>query len=258
MFSNETKIYMALLTGMAVIILFLTFFTISIIHFHRKYRRLYGQLLTAEISGAEDERKRIAADLHDDFGQLLSIVKMQVNNINGREDKDTELISIVTEQVNDIVKRMKHMGEKIMPSALLRNGFVKAVEEQVTMINRLGDLYIRFSYKPAIPMPGQEGEVHLYRIVQEIINNAIKHAGMAELVITLSQEADTLVLTAADNGNGFSINDRVEEIVGKGLRNIYNRVELLNGEVTLATAPGEGVRYDIKIPVTYETGPDNS
>jgi signal transduction histidine kinase len=107
-------------------------------------------------------------------------------------------------------------------------------------------MHLEFSYRQ-VSIPEHAG-IHLYRMVQEIVNNAIKHSGASLLKIELFPKQDKLIIIIADNGKGFDSETIKKESTGFGLKNILSRVDILKGDLYLAAQPGKGTTYTIEIP----------
>ena len=249
MYSHETKIYIALLVAIALIAVFLLFFIITIVSYQKKYQHLSRQLVLTEIRTLEQERRHIAAELHDDFGQILSVIRLQLGTLQVSGAEDREIIRNATGLINDTLTRVRTMSETLMPQTFFRKGSVKGIEHYIREMNRTQLLQIRLFCTEEQFFNSQEKELHLFRIIQELINNTIKHAAATEMDITIYPEKNILHVFTEDNGKGFNHREIMNAGLGSGLRNIHNRVELLNGRIFLQTEPGNGTRFEIQLPL---------
>jgi two-component system, NarL family, sensor kinase len=245
--AHQTTIYAAILISGSIIGIIIVYFIISIIHQQRRNRILYKRSIEAEITTLEKERTRIAADLHDDLGPLLSSIKFKVGSLDVYSDTDTATVERVYELIDSLMQRMRDISTDMMPNTLLRKGVIAAISEFISNIPKPTSLTIQFLYAdiPQLPLSRQ---VHLYRIVQEIIHNTIKHARASSLKIELKNTDLLLVLLSADNGTGFDYNLQSRENDGLGLRNLYSRTEILGGTLFVESARGKGTSYIIEIP----------
>lgn len=201
------------------------------------------------LQGQEEERKRIAKDLHDGLGGILTTARLQLRNIEG-EVKKLENLKLFEHAegllrcASDEVRRIAH---DMMPDALVNFGFVDAIQDLVDKINSTGELWVDTQfYLNKKEIPDREATV-IYRIVQEILNNAIKHAQASEINIEFSATDDTWQLIISDNGVGFDLNDD-KLLCGQGIKNIRSRVKYLNGDLNIKSNLQEGTEYDIGIP----------
>lgn len=249
--AGEKTIYLTLLIAVVIVAVFLVFFVITIMKYQKKYRTLYRQLLRAEIQSAEKERRSIAADLHDDFGQVLSFIRIQVNHMLTPGGLHPERVQQVTSSIDDMLIRMRNMGESLAPDILSRKSFDRAAEQLLNRIGQLGVIKITQDLQGGDALMGYERSIHLFRILQEIVNNTLKHASATRLWVHTHIKGKKYFLTTKDDGKGFDHQKLDEMKAGSGLRNIHNRVELLEGDIFFDTAPDQGVKFEIIIPLAY-------
>jgi two-component system, NarL family, sensor kinase len=240
---QQAIIIAAILLGVIIF-----YFFVSLIRQQRRNLELYRAKVRAEITTLENERKRIASDLHDDVGPLLSSVKLHVNNIDGDPENNHLMVQKSTRQIDDIIKRMKDISANLLPNTLVLYGLKKAVAEYVEKMSEAGGLKINFLSQGDYPLT-QEQEINVYRIVQEITHNTLKHAGATELTIELRQNRKTLWLTTRDNGKGFDIQRQMGLNSGLGLLNLRSRAEVLDAKLTWQSGKGTGTSYNFEIPL---------
>ncbi len=246
--SNETKIYAAILIAAGVLGIILIYFIITIIRNQRRHLKLQQANLLIEITTLENERKRIVSDLHDELGPLLSVVKFQVAGLETRDEGDRKTIEKVSASLDETLQRIREICNHLMPQVLIRKGLLMALKEFISDLDNKTTMKMSFTYEDTeIP---KVAEVHVFRIIQEIVQNAIKHSGADQMSIQVSSKEDKLIITASDNGKGFSAESVSQHSNGHGLKNILSRVDILRGEVYLTTAPNKGTVYTIEIPKT--------
>ncbi|WP_353186266.1 sensor histidine kinase [Parapedobacter lycopersici] len=202
------------------------------------------------LQGQEEERNRIARDLHDGLGGLLAGVKLRLSAIATR---DREKNSTVSTEVNAVIGELDHavdelrrVSRNMMPEALLYMGLESALADLCNYMDtpatavKFQGIGLRSSYpKPVL--------IGVYRMVQELLNNAIKHAHATQIIVQCSDSDGCLFLTVEDDGVGFNIQLLVAK--GLGLKNIEDRVALLQGRMEIDSKPGEGTTVNIEIPV---------
>src|SRR5438046_3045387 len=127
--SNETKIYIAVLIAAVIIGIILVYFIISIIHHHRRSMVLYKEKIQVEMTTLEKERKRIASDLHDELGPLLSSVRLQIGCIESKDEDDIMIVSQSSRHIDTILDRLREISNNLMPHVLMRKGLVFAIQE---------------------------------------------------------------------------------------------------------------------------------
>jgi signal transduction histidine kinase len=244
---GETEIFIAVLLASCILGIIIVCFFIIIAKNHKRFLQLQHQQLIAEISALECERKRIVSDLHDDLGPLLAAVKFQIATLDTTLKSDVELIAKASSNIDNILGRIREICNHMLPDVLTRKGLFTAVNEFIEQIGSRTSMHIVFSCQPA-PI-SQQSQLHIYRMVQEIINNAVKHSGATRLQIDINQENDKLILEVSDNGKGFNTNAVINNNTGLGIKNIFGRTRMLDGDMYLISAPGKGTTYKIEIPI---------
>jgi two-component system, NarL family, sensor kinase len=205
----------------------------------------------AVIEAEENERKRIAGDLHDGVGQMMSAAKMNLSAFEDRiqfatpEDRVgyEKLIALVDESC----KEVRAVSHNMMPNALLKSGLASAVKEFLDKIDS-HVLKVNLYTEGLNERLDSNVETVLYRVIQECVNNVIKHSGASQLEISLVKDADGIAATIEDNGKGFDTSQK-EKFEGIGLKNIKTRIEYLKGTVDFDSAPGRGTLVAIHVPV---------
>jgi len=248
MHTTETKIYTTILIAAGVLGIILVYFVINIIRQQRKNLIFQKEKIQAEITTLENERRRIASDLHDDLGPLLSAVKLQINSVEVPDIEDKELIERSGLYIDNILARIREISNNLMPQALARKGLVIALQEFIDNLTLGHPFDIQFVSTGDIALKDDK-EIHLYRIILEIIHNALKHSQASNLNVLLRSENNRLRVDIADNGSGFEYHTINKTGAGLGLKNIESRVEMLRGELYVETQPGEGTKYRIEIPL---------
>lgn len=228
--------------------------------YYRRFKLKKEQQLQAEVmrqqelatkalmEAEENERKRIATELHDGVGQMMSAARMNLSAFeNDWLQQDAEararfdrIISLVDESC----KEVRSVSHNMMPNALLKKGLAAAVREFVDKIdNRI--LKVTLHAEGLNERLDANTETMVYRVIQECINNVIKHSGANQLDISLIHDAEGLSITIEDNGRGFDASQQNE---GIGLKNIRSRVAYLKGEVEWDSKPGQGTVVTIFVP----------
>ena len=245
---HEKELYNSILIVVAVIAAILVYFIISIIRQQRRYRVITQEKIKAEITTLENERKRIAADLHDEVGPLLSAVKLQINNIEGIGEEDNELVQKSSTYMDDIIRKMREISNDLLPNVLVRKGLVAAIQEFILKLKNASGLVIDFEHNE--PMRFETSfEINVYRIVQEIIHNAIKHSHASHLSIRLHMAERMLKLATEDNGNGFNMEEVRKTKAGLGLLNLQSRTDVMGGDFHCESEIGKGTKYLFEIPL---------
>jgi two-component system, NarL family, sensor kinase len=245
--SQETNIYNAILITAAVLGTIIIYFVISIVRQQRRNLELHRLNILAEINTLEKERTRIAADLHDELGPILSAIKFKINSVDAADEEDQYQLEKASAHIDDLITRLRQIAANLMPNTLVRKGLVAALEEFFNNTAQFST-HITFTHGK-LPEISPEKSVNIYRIVQEIVHNTVKHAKAKELLIDLSVRNNMLVLSAKDNGVGFDYQQRLKENSGLGLRNLKSRAEIMGGTVTIESRPMKGTLSIFEIPL---------
>jgi two-component system NarL family sensor kinase len=245
--AKETTLYTAVLIVSIVLGVIITYFVISIIRQQRRSLRLYKQSIFTEITTLERERTRMAADLHDEVGPILSAVKLRLNSLDIHNETDAQEVHNTNAQIDGLLRRMREISFDLMPTSLIRKGLPAALNEFIEYCNKSNELKINFQYEPV--QLSQQQAINLYRIIQEIIHNTIKHAKASEIQIELRRDKETIVLATKDNGIGFNYDSKSKESSGQGLRNVLSRAEIIGGKMFFESGKGKGTTYIFEIPI---------
>lgn len=199
------------------------------------------------IDWQENERQRLSRELHDGIGQLLLSVKMRVGRIKGKTPNDDGIIEDTKNIIQQTVSDIRDISNNLMPSVLTEFGLKKGIE------NLCNEIVINHNIETKIvssidELNNTRTSTYLYRIVQEATTNSIKHANASKIIITLHQIENIIKLTIEDNGIGFDT-EKNKNTKSNGLRNIRERVKLLNGNCSISSKKNTGTIINIEIPI---------
>jgi signal transduction histidine kinase len=248
MHPNEEKIYYALLIAASILAVILLLFVISLMSQYRKNKQLYKEKLIAEITASEKERKKLASDIHDDIGPLLSAAKLQMNSLEIVNKEDEILVENAGKYIDEVITQIRQISNNLLPAVLIRKGFLSAIAEYCDSITVSGKMQVSYHFFPPENNFGDK-EVHLYRILHEIIHNCLKHSNASRVHLTVEEKNAQLIIQVKDNGKGFNYKKMIEENSGLGLKSLLSRVELMNGDMYVETSENNGVHYTIEIPL---------
>ena len=198
MYSKEDILYRTILIVTVIIGIIILCFLLSVICQQRKWRKLNLQKVQIETDTLETERKKLAADLHDELGAVLTAMKYKLESIDSASAADQVELNQCIRLVHEMVAKIRWISNGLMPAALAEKGIISAISEYANLVNN-SELEIIFESRgiPALPVTRS---VHLFRLLQEIIHNTIKHAKASTLKIELYTENDKLVILTADDG----------------------------------------------------------
>jgi signal transduction histidine kinase len=208
------------------------------------------KLLAAKsiVEGQEEERKRIARELHDGLGVLLSTAKMQFKTIEDNSPGNSEMLKKAAgllEKASSDVRRISH---NMMPGILTKLGLDEAIEDLFDNINDTPGITATLNIENEEERRLSENtEIMIYRMVQEMVNNTLKYAGSDKVSLDLIYEDKTVSLQYSDNGKGFDVDEKLKN-KSIGLTSIQSRVNFLGGKLNINSKPGRGTTYFISIP----------
>jgi signal transduction histidine kinase len=207
-------------------------------------------LLEAIITSQETERKRIGQDLHDDVGTALSGLRLTIELLQSQPARDNDkYVKLSKDIIDNVIKDVRNISHSLSPPALTYYGLNAAIEEKCTIINQAGNLNIKLVNSAQALLQGITPAVSLalYRVLEELINNTIKHAYASAVNIKFTQTDDgILLIDYNDNGKGVNI-DATRK--GMGLQNIESRLTVINATYEINTAEGAGFNVNIKCPL---------
>lgn len=206
------------------------------------------------LEGQEEERKRLAMDIHDGIGQMLTSLNFQINSIDLHEkDKAAQKISEIDHLVKDVIKEVRRITFNLKPTVLGDYGLQAALRVFITEISKLTTVELMYKSEGEVERLPQNVENNIFRIIQEAINNAIKYAGASLVEIELRQAGNDLLISVKDAGKGFDakmVDAKTINIEsGRGFFNMYERTEYINGKLEIISAPGKGTTVQLTVPL---------
>lgn len=207
--------------------------------------------IRAVMEAEENERQRIAKDLHDGVGQMMSAAKMNLSAFESElrfssEEQRKSFEKVIT-LVDESCREVRTVSHIMMPNALLKNNLGDAIREFTGKLNQK-NLRVVVYTEGLDQRLDSNIETMIYRVVQECVNNTIKHAGASTLDISLIRDKDGISGTIEDNGKGYDSSDP-EKLKGIGIKNISSRIDYLKGTVDFDSAPGRGTVVALHIPL---------
>jgi signal transduction histidine kinase len=207
----------------------------------------------AVLKGEEQERSRLAKDLHDGLGGLLSGIKFSFQSMKGNlilTPENARLFERSLDMLDTSIMEMRRVAHNLMPENLIRFGLDVALRDFCENINQSGVIQIRYI---SIGLQGEEIEqttaISLYRIIQELVNNILKHAEAKQALVQLTKNGNLILLDVEDDGKGFE-HSKMLLSNGIGWANIKSRLEYLNAKFTLDSSPGKGssIHIEVELP----------
>ena len=206
----------------------------------------------AVMQAEEDERKRIALDLHDSVAQKMVVAKLNLeafeNGLPNLTPEQKDVYNNIFSLVDESCTEVRELSHSMVPQAFFKSGLTDAIKSLTNKIENK-NLHVTFSAAGDLSNLAQNSELMIYRIVQECIQNVLKHAKASRLDIALIAENNELDITVEDNGIGFNTEAGINESVG--LKNVRSRIEYLNGTLDINSQPGSGTVVAFYIPLSH-------
>jgi signal transduction histidine kinase len=206
------------------------------------------KLVKASIEAQDEERGRIARELHDSIGGNLAAIKLQMNNLNDK----AAIKDAIVNQLDETYQQVREISHNLIPSKFSQNAFTTLISEYIDKLDKASDQDITFNPYPKdkINALDENLQVEVFNILQELITNTLKHAKAKNVEIHVNIHNKTLQMLFEDNGVGF---DKEKMRTGIGLQNIKSRLEALQGNINIDSTINRGTAVTIEIPINYDT-----
>ena len=206
-------------------------------------------LLNAVFETQETERKRLAEDLHDSVGQVLSAIKLNLHRLDKiiENDNPKNLLSDTRKLTDECIQEIRNIIHNVLPPVLTDFGLIDALQALCEKIGHNTAINVTFTKNLSAERFPSEIEVTLYRIAQELFGNAVKHSEATAIQLLLTKENNSLVMSFSDNGIGFD-KDNIKH--GFGLKNLESRAQFINGEINTYTKPQSGTLTTVKVQLS--------
>lgn len=217
------------------------------------------QLLQSQLEIQEQTLKNISQEIHDNIGQVLSLVKLNINTMNIQKPEDLQ--EKITDSKMLLVKAiqdLRDLSKSLDADQISTIGLLRAIETELNFLRKAGiQASLDIAGKPY--RPDTQKELILFRIAQEVLNNIIKHAAASHIEAGFHFEEHQLRLIVSDNGKGFNLaalHENENSTFGLGLRNMQSRARLIGADFSITSTPGNGTTVTITLPVTTKSSTD--
>ncbi len=209
-----------------------------------------SELLKTHIEVQEQTMQTIATDLHDNIGQLLSLTTLTLNSINLKEhDKSEKKINTSLELVHKSIKELRDLAKLLQGEQLVETGLGLAIKQELDRLKRISSYKLKVKNKLLdLTVSSPNKDLIILRILQEIINNIIKHSKATNIEIETSLVKEILYLCVSENGIGFDYEEIKKQKKGIGLYSIHKRVEMINGKIQINSNLSTGTQITVEIP----------
>lgn len=246
--SPAAKTYAIFIASLLFLTVLLVMILISLLRQFRYRIREYQLQLTREIELIDSERRRMHVDLHDEIGSGLASIGILVQQLNSSID-DPVLIKI-NQQIAKLKSKIREVAYNFIPSILESHGLSASITDYLDEIGVSHKIKIESSIHFNDQSYTTSKSVHVYRMVREILANALKHAQCTIIRVTIEENEKYLQVFIADNGKGFRYSLNSQPFEGSGLSHIRSRSKILQSTLQVTTSPGKGTALHIQIPLT--------
>jgi signal transduction histidine kinase len=201
-------------------------------------------LLNSKLEIQEQTFTHIAQEIHDNIGQVLSLVRLNLNTLGPVMDE--QKINLMDQLMEKAISDLRHLSHSLDANVILQSGWINAVKKLLTAIQKTNTCKVWITIDEELPSIGKEKSIILYRMMQEIINNIVKHAEASEIAFTAGKKNGSVVVVIVDNGKGF---DKKSVTKGAGLQNLESRARMINAALIITSEPGNGTDITISIKV---------
>ena len=250
--------------GMLLMVMAIIFFVIihqrKVINYQLELKEItedqQNKLTVAAIESEEAERKRISSELHDEVGALLSAVKLYLNQIEPvhlNNEKKIEALNHSKDLLDEAVKTVRNISSNLQPVIIADFGLESTIQHFCDKINQPGVLSVSLTVQDALVRLSPDKDLAIFRIIQELTNNIIKHAHSSSIHFSLVQKVDTIEIYIEYNGNGMDheeYENKLYQVQGLGLKNIQNRLNILKGYVFYEKSDNLTNTITVRLPVS--------
>lgn len=257
---TSTESYLIFIIICTLLIILLVSFVTFIIYRYQIKRNAYykemeemkieheNEMLKSQVEIQEQTFENISREIHDNIGQKLTLAKLQLNTMNLSYNVVASAslnnsVNMISEAINDLSDISRSMSSEI----ILQNGLIKALEFEVAQLNKSSLYKIDLFINGDLVFLNSQKELILFRIVQEALNNIMKHAAAKKIEITMNYFNDHIEMQIKDDGRGFVNGPGC--LKGTGIANMNRRAEILNGHCIVTSNPGDGTQITIEIPI---------
>jgi signal transduction histidine kinase len=204
--------------------------------------RFEQTLLRSKLEIQEETFTYISREIHDNIGQVLSLARINLNSVNtaGNEQR----ITLIDELMGKAITDLRNLSHSLDTDLIRNTGWIKAAERLLLALGKTGTCKVTLSIEEDLPALGNEKPIILFRMIQEIINNIIKHAKAKEIKFQAERKENGITIRIEDDGKGF---DRTIVTPGAGLQNLEIRAKMIDANLYIHTVPGGGTSFTISV-----------
>ena len=250
---NQYKEVVGVIVAGVFLALLLVGFIITMLVVYRKRQYQHQQeLLHARLEIQENIFKNLSEEIHDNIGQELSVLKLTLSVISLKKEEEAEkFISESKGMVNHIITSISDLSKSLHTDRIVKIGIIEAVRFELEKIEKTNLFKTHFTFADAEFQINPGNEIFLFRIIQEVLNNIIKHSRAQHIYADLICRESRIIFTFTDDGRGFDVKEAMQRPSsdrGIGLTSMVNRAKLIGGQLSIISQPGKGTKTVIEIP----------
>ncbi|MEP6583119.1 MAG: ATP-binding protein [Ginsengibacter sp.] len=260
MIKTDQEIFYTVIAGGAVMVMLVAIIIIAVIKYQNriyKHRKEQAQLhvqfsqtlLQSQLEIQEQTFRHISSELHDNLGQVASLIKLNLFTIELDDPaKAQDKIESTKDLTRQLLSDIKSLSVGLSSDKIAKSGLPQALITEVERLNKTGQFIATFTQEGHFPLLDNDKAIILYRMVQEVLNNMIKHSRAKNINVLLNASESLISLAISDDGIGFSISEKINS-GGAGLLNLQSRAALLKASLYVQSAPGNGSKTTIDLPI---------
>lgn len=207
------------------------------------------ELMRSQLEIKEQTLKHIGYELHDNLGQIASLIKINLNTLRLDDpDKAALKIESTKELVRQLITDLKALSVNLNSDRVVQLGLIECIKNEIRTLNRTGQFKTEFVLEGFLPELSPDTAIIIYRMVQESVNNIVKHSKAKHVTISLKVVENLFTLVIDDDGEGFNPSDELRG-GGSGLINLQNRAKLINAQFSIQSSPRDGTSILIEMPI---------
>lgn len=214
--------------------------------------RFSEQLLASKVEIQEHTLQHVSRELHDNLGQMASLIKINLNTVQLKNAEAAEAkLANTKELVKQLITDLKLLSVSLSTDKINKLGLLRALKLEEEKIQKIGLFEVKLIHPESMPIIDGEKEIIIYRMVQEILNNTIKHSQAKKIAILANYNKNNFELSISDDGVGFEVEKLMADSneMGNGLINLKSRAKVINADFNVQSTPGKGTTSTISLPV---------
>ncbi|MEO5681519.1 MAG: ATP-binding protein [Chitinophagaceae bacterium] len=250
--TQSSEIIAVIVAGIFLALLLVGFIITMLVVYRKKQYQHQQELLHARLEIQENIFKNLSEEIHDNIGQELSVLKLTLSVISVRKEPEAEkFIAESKGMVNHIISSISDLSKSLHTDRIIKIGIIEAVKFELEKIEKTNLFKTHFTCADVAFQVNPGNEIFLFRIIQEILNNIIKHSSAQNIYADLIYKESSIIFTFTDDGIGFDVKEAMQRLAankGIGLTSMVNRAKLIGGQISVVSQPGKGTKTVIEIP----------